>query len=80
MGGCIFFRVDRSEKQGDGVALHVREQLECIRLYSGTDDQVESLWMRIKGQANTGDTVVDIYQRPPDKEEDVHEALCEQLK
>lgn len=43
MDGCIFFREDRSEKQGGGVALHVREQLECIKLYSGIDEQVESL-------------------------------------
>lgn len=41
-------REDGSEKQGGGVALHVREQLDCVRLYSGTDEQVESLWKRIK--------------------------------
>lgn len=56
MDGCVFFREERSEKQGGGVAFHVREQLECIKLYSGTDEQVDSLWVRVKGQANMGDT------------------------
>lgn len=36
--------------------------------------------MRINGQANMGDSLVGIYQRPPDEEEDVDEAMCGQLK
>lgn len=48
--------------------------------YSGTDEQIESLWMRIKRQASMGYTVVGIYQRPPNEEEEVDETLCGQVK
>jgi len=59
----------------------VREQLECTELCLGADEeQVESLWVRIKGQAHTGDTVVGVYYRPPDKEEEVDEASYRQPK
>ena len=36
--------------------------------------------MRIKGQAGMGDTVVGVYYRPPDQEEEVDEAFHEQLE
>lgn len=80
MDGYIPFRGDRSENHSGGVALCVREQLECIKLYSGTDEQVESLWLRIKEQANMGDTVLGVYYRPPDEEEEVDEVFCRQLE
>ena len=55
--GYVLLRKDRPARQGGGVALYVREQLECIKLHLGVnDDGVESLWVRIKGQANMGDT------------------------
>lgn len=48
-------------------AFYVREQ--CIKCHLGTNnDPVESLWMRIKGEANMGDTTVDVYYRSPDQE------------
>jgi len=34
---------------------------------------VESLWVRIKGQAGMGDTVVWVYYRSPDQEDEVDE-------
>jgi len=44
-----------------GVALYVREQLKCIELHIGVNDEkVESLWVRIKGWANIGDTAVGV--------------------
>lgn len=58
----------------------MREQFKCIKFYSGTHEQVESLWVRIKEQANMDDTVVGIYQRQSDEEEEIDEALCGQLK
>lgn len=60
MDGSVLFRKHRSERQGDGIALYVREQLECIKLYPGTEKLVESLWARIKGQAKMDDTVVGV--------------------
>jgi len=59
----------------------VREQLEHIECCLGADEErVESLWVRIKGQAHVGDTVVAVYYRPPDQEEGVDKAFCRQLK
>ena len=41
--------------------LHVKERLHCIEYCPGADEeQVESLWVRIKGQAGIGDTVVGV--------------------
>ena len=36
--------------------------------------------MRIKGQAHMGDTIMGVYYRPPDQEEEVDEAFYRQLK
>jgi len=44
------------------------------------EEQVESLWVRIKGQAHVGDTVVGVCYMPPDHEEEVNKALYGQLK
>ncbi|GAB0209615.1 hypothetical protein GRJ2_003427200 [Grus japonensis] len=81
MDGYVLFRKDRTARRGGGVALYVREQLECIKLCLSVDEeQVESLWVRMKGQANMGDTVVGVYYRPPDQEEEVDEAFYRQLE
>jgi len=74
------FRKDRPTRRGGGVALYVREQLECIELGLGADEQVESLWVRIKRQAHMGDIMVGVYYRPPDQEEEVDEAFYRQLQ
>jgi len=59
----------------------VREQLECMELCLGVDEeQVERLWVRIKGQPHMGDVIVGMYYRPPDQEEEVNEAFYKQLK
>ena len=41
---------------------------------------MDSLWVRIKGRANIGDTVVGVCYRPPDQEEEVDEAFYKQLE
>jgi len=44
MGGYRLFRKDRPTRRGGGVALYVKEQLECIELCLGADEErVESL-------------------------------------
>jgi len=59
----------------------VREQLECIELCLGVDEEpVNSLLVRIKRQAHMGDAVVGVHYRPPDQEEEVDEAFYRQLK
>jgi len=81
MDGYILLRKDRSTRRGGGVALYVREQLECIELCLGVDEErVESLWVRIKGQPHMGDIIVGVYYRPPDQEEEVNEAFYRQVQ
>lgn len=61
----------------------MREQLECVELYPGTDEGDKSLWVRIKGHANMDDTAVGVHYSPPDKEEEKEEvdgAFCGQLE
>jgi len=59
----------------------MRELLECIKFCPAADEeQVKSLWVRIKGQVHMGDTVVSVYNRPSDQEEEVDEAFYRQLK
>jgi len=79
--GYRLFRKDRPKRRGGGVALYVKEQLECTELCLGADEEgVESLWVRIKGQPHMGDITVGVYYRPPDQEEEVDEAFHRQLQ
>ena len=81
MDGYRLFRKDRPTRRRGGVALYVREQLECIELGLGAnEEQVESLWVRIKGQPHKGDIIVGVYYRPPHQEEEVDEAFYRQLQ
>ena len=59
MGGYVLLRKDRPARQGGGVALYVREQLERIEYCPEVDEErVESLWVGTKGQARMRGTVV----------------------
>ena len=81
MDGYRLFRKDRPTRRGGGVGLYVSEQLECIELGLGANEEhVESLWVRIKGQAHKGDITVGVYYRPPDQEEEADEAFYRQLQ
>ncbi|GAB0199565.1 hypothetical protein GRJ2_002421900 [Grus japonensis] len=67
-------------ERGRGVALYVREQLECVELCLGMDEELtESLWVRIKERAGKGDIIVGVCCRPPDQEEQVDQALYRQI-
>ncbi|GAB0180450.1 hypothetical protein GRJ2_000510300 [Grus japonensis] len=49
-------------------------------LHVGTDEELtESLWVRMKGRAGTGDTVVGVCYRPPDQEDQADDALYRQI-
>ncbi|PKU38486.1 nipped-b-like protein [Limosa lapponica baueri] len=58
--GYKLFRRDRQGRRGGGVALYVKEWIKCeevsLKPSLGDEERVESLWMRIKGQANMRDT------------------------
>ena len=69
------YRKDRKGRQGVGVALYVRKQLECIELSLGMDKEpTESLWVRIKERTGTGDMIMGVCYRPSDQEKQVDEA------
>jgi len=75
------YSLGQTGQQGEVVEVYVREQLECSEHFLEVDeDQVECLWVRIKGQAHVHDTVVVVHYRPPDQEEEVDEAFYRQLK
>ena len=79
MEGYRLFRKDRQGRRGGGVLLYVNDQLECMELRLGMDEEpTERLWVRIKGRAGTGDIIVGICYRPPDQEDRADEALYRQ--
>ena len=58
------------------MGLSVREQLECIELCLGMDDEPsESLWVSTKEKTGKGDVVVGVCYKPPDQEEPADETL-----
>jgi len=68
MEGYRLFRKDRQGTRGGGVVLYVSEELECMELLLGmVEEPTESLQVRIKGRAGTGDIIVGICYRPPDQ-------------
>lgn len=70
------FRKDRSATWGGRLAHYVRQQLECVEFCLGmSDEPMESLSVRIKEQASTGEVIVGIYYRPPEQEEQADEAV-----
>ncbi|GAB0179366.1 hypothetical protein GRJ2_000401900 [Grus japonensis] len=80
MQGYKLFRKDRQGKRGGGVALYVNDQLECMELHLGMDEEpTKSLWVRIKGKAGKGDIIVGVCYRPLDQEDQANEALYRQI-
>jgi len=67
--------------RGDRVTLCVKDQLECMELCLGLDGEpTESLWVKIKGRAGTGNITVGVCYRPPDQDERADEALYRQIE
>ena len=49
-----------------GITLYVNDQLECMELRLGMDEELtKSLWLRIKGRAASGDIIVGVCYRQP---------------
>ncbi|PKU37033.1 dtw domain-containing protein 2 [Limosa lapponica baueri] len=63
-----------------GVALYVNDQLECMELHLGMDEEpTENLWVRIKGSTGAGNVTVGVCYRPPDQDNGAIEALYRQI-
>ncbi|PKU29010.1 hypothetical protein llap_20687 [Limosa lapponica baueri] len=81
MEGYRLFRRDRLGRWEGGVALYVNDQLECMELHLGIDeDLTESLWVRIKGRTGAGDVTVGVCYRPPHQSDREDEALYRQIE
>ncbi|GAB0190262.1 hypothetical protein GRJ2_001491500 [Grus japonensis] len=79
--GYRLFRKDRQGRQGGGVALYINDQLECMELHLGMDEELtESLWVRIKGSAGAGDVIAGVCYRPPNQGDRADEALYRQIR
>ncbi|PKU27961.1 hypothetical protein llap_21735 [Limosa lapponica baueri] len=64
------FRKDKQGRRGGDVTLYVKDQLECMELCLGMDEEpTESLWVKIKQRAGTGDVTAGVCYRPPDLED-----------
>ncbi|GAB0203861.1 thrombospondin-4 [Grus japonensis] len=73
-------RTGRADEEGVGIALYISDQLECMELHLGMDeDPTESLWVRIKGSAGAGDIIAGVCYRPPDQGDRADEALYRQI-
>ena len=57
--GYKLFRKDRQGRRGGGVALYVKECFEVTELMTG-DNEVESLWVKIRGRADKADILVGV--------------------
>ncbi|GAB0204803.1 hypothetical protein GRJ2_002945900 [Grus japonensis] len=80
MEGYRLFRKDRQGRRGGGVALYVNDQLECMELHLGMDEELtESLWVRIKGSTGAGDIIAGVCYRPPDQGDRADEAPYRQI-
>ena len=60
------------------MALYVRECFSVVELGAG-NDQVESLWVSIRGRANTATILVGVYCRLPNQNGETDEGFYEQL-
>ncbi|GAB0210150.1 hypothetical protein GRJ2_003480800 [Grus japonensis] len=80
MEGHRLFRKDRQGRRGGGITLYINDQLECMELHLGMDEEpTKSLWVRIKGRAGAGDIIVGVCYRPPDQGDRADEALYRQI-
>ncbi|PKU45166.1 mitochondrial fission process protein 1 [Limosa lapponica baueri] len=78
MSGYKLFRRNRQGRRGGCVALYIRELFDSIEIDS-SDEEVECLWVRVKGKANKGDFVLGVCYRPPNQDEQVDEVFCKRL-
>lgn len=61
------------------MALYVTEGLSCTELTVG-NDTLESLWIRIKGQANKVDVIVGVYYKPPSQVDNTDQLFYKELR
>ncbi|TRZ11984.1 hypothetical protein HGM15179_015124 [Zosterops borbonicus] len=76
LDGYKLFKRDRKVGRGGGVALYIREAFDAVGI-ENNDDEVECLWLRIKGKANKADILLGVCYCPPNQEEEVDNLFYE---
>ncbi|TRZ14264.1 hypothetical protein HGM15179_012846 [Zosterops borbonicus] len=79
LDGYKLFRRDRKGRRGGGVALYIRETFGTITIET-SDEEVECLWVKIKGKANKADIPPGVCCHPPNQEEEVDNLFYTQLE
>ncbi|KAF4803558.1 hypothetical protein TURU_015076 [Turdus rufiventris] len=79
LDGYKLFRRDRKGRRGGGVALYIREAFDAMDDETN-DDEVECLWVRIKGKANKADILLGVCYHSPNQEEEVDNFFYKQLE
>ncbi|GAB0177908.1 hypothetical protein GRJ2_000256100 [Grus japonensis] len=80
MEGYRLFRKDRQGRRGGGIALYISDQLQCMELHLGMEEEpTKSLWVRIKGSTGAGDIIAGVCYRLPDQGDRADEALYRQV-
>lgn len=65
-----FFRKHSEDRWGEGVAVCVNDQLECIELHLEMDEELtENFWISINGRARIADIMVEVCHSSPDQED-----------
>ncbi|RMC21625.1 hypothetical protein DUI87_02492 [Hirundo rustica rustica] len=79
LNGYKLFRTDRKGRRGGGVVLYIREAFDAMGI-EANDDEVECLWVRIKGKANKADILLRVFYHIPNQEEEVDNLFYKQLE
>ena len=78
--GYTLYRRDRVDKRGGGVALYVKESYMSLQADVGDrHGQLETLWVKIRGEYGTGDTTVGVYYRPPTQSPELDQEFAREL-
>ena len=76
--GYTLFYKDRENRRGGGVALYIRDTLQCcINGKIKTDSKTESLWVDIKEGSQT--VVLGLVYRPPNASQEINSSLWQEL-
>ncbi|TRZ08586.1 hypothetical protein HGM15179_018522 [Zosterops borbonicus] len=79
LDGYKLFRRDRKGRRGGPMALYIRKAFDAIDIIT-SDDEVECLWVRIKGKANKADILLGVCYCPLNQEEEVDNLFYKQLE
>ncbi|RMC21909.1 hypothetical protein DUI87_02780 [Hirundo rustica rustica] len=79
LDGYKLLRRDRKGRRCGGVALYIREALDAMGSETN-DDEVECLWVRIKGKANKANILLGVRYTPPNQEEEVDNLFYKKLE